>query len=207
MDFHVFELEYFSAVFVTLLHPKLLPSVKNFLPEGFCDFMLWITCLWNHIMASTHGQSDFHCIRNSVDGFILELCHAATFKHFVLHFQSWLQPAYWTFNFPDQEELHYCGVQAIKARLATFLERIWNRYYLDFFYSMKGGTFSTSDPVTLQSVTLIKAKSDFPIERAVNQREVELRRASRLSNDLTMPLDFCTRMPDPKLNNELHTFA
>ena len=47
-----FELEFFSAVFVTLLHPKLLPSVRNFLPEGFCNFMLWITLplsLWNHI--------------------------------------------------------------------------------------------------------------------------------------------------------------
>ena len=58
-----------------------------------------------------------------------------------------------------------------KQDLATFLERIWNRYYLDFFYLMKGGTFSTSDPVTLQSVTLIKAKIDLSTERAVNQGE------------------------------------
>ena len=83
---------------------------------------------------------------------------------------------------------------------------------------MKGGTSSTSDPVMLQSVTLIKAKSDFPIERAVNQREVELCRTDlwgnlmhihmnpvwheqvgRLSNDLIMPLDFLYWRARPKL--------
>ena len=83
---------------------------------------------------------------------------------------------------------------------------------------MKGGTFSTSDLVTLQSITLIKAKIDFPIERAVNQREVELRRTDlwgnlphihinplwheqvgKLSNELTMPLDFLYWRARPKL--------
>ena len=83
---------------------------------------------------------------------------------------------------------------------------------------MKGDTFSTSDPVTLQSTTLTNAKNDFPIERAVNQREVELRRSDlwgnltrthihplwrehvgKLSNELTMPLDFLQGRARPKL--------
>ena len=103
-----FEIEYFSAVFATLLHPKLQLCAGG----SPCHFPCRIT-----------SRADFDA-RASVDGFSLELCHVAAFSHVVLHFQSWLQPTHWTFNHPDQAELHVCGAQ---ANLATFLEKIWNR--------------------------------------------------------------------------------
>ena len=175
------ELEYFSAVFVTLLHPKLLPSVGNFLPEGFCNFMLWITLplsLWNHIMGRLRRPGVLTLTAS-------ETQWTGSFLNFVMPPRSAI--LFYTFNHgysrhtglsipQTKENFITVGFRPSKQDLATFLERIWNRYYLDFFYLTKGGTFSTSDPVTLQSVTLFKAKSDFPIERAANQREVELRR-------------------------------
>ena len=143
--FMQFELGYFSAVFVTPLHPK-LPITAELFARGFLQpyAVEHFPLEPHHGQTSTHGHSDFPCVRNSVGGLI--------FLNFVMPPRSAMlfypcnggYSRHTGLSIPQAEQNFITvGLRSSKQHLTTFLEKIWNRYHLDFFYLMKG-TLSTS---------------------------------------------------------------